>query len=255
MFCSNCGTNNRDDADFCAECGARLTPASSNGFNALDPNAPNDGGAAGAPGKKMSKNKLIGLITIGAAALALIVLGIIFIPKLFSSSARSVDETVELYTKAACGDSSVDLLSLFPKDITDKILKEYDASRSKVKKEIKEMLDERQQEDKRKFKSVKITDFEKLDLDDFTEDAIDELEYYTYYLSSSVSDDLMEALREFYNDGVIDEARDVHFDMKYRQDGSNETDDYDLTLIKVGNSWYLQPYLLLSFLENLGYRP
>lgn len=245
MYCKNCGANNLDGAAFCADCGTRLNDEAPNAFGSEPAqNGAYFYGENYASPAKASKNKLIGLIAAGAAALAVIVLGIIFIPKLFScSSARSIEKTCELYAKLGCGDTSVDVFSLFPDGFFDPYFSEFSSamgmSKSEARKSLKAMIEE-MADDSKTFKSARVIDTEKLDLDDYLDERLEGFDYYEYTLSG----DFAKSYKKFYSKSNIKEVKEVTIEIKYRENGRTDTTEENVILIKVGNSWYLSPAIM-----------
>ena len=234
MYCHECGATNRDEAVFCAECGASLS--SFNSGHQEDVVAQTSFGIPVSTQKTISKNKLIGLIVAGVALLTVIVLGAVFIPKLFFG--RSIEQTCKMAADYVNGDTSIDPLSLFPEEVSGKIVKSYGLTSSQAKKKIKDYLKNARRTDGIRVKDIRVLDKEKILAEDLEDSCSSEY--------GPIASDAKERIRKFYNGDYVREACTAELEIDYRYDGEQDSETFDMMFIKVGNSWYLAPELLAA---------
>lgn len=208
MFCGKCGAKNDDSAVFCAECGNR--------FQAAAPVAPADPAAPAAatgskPGFKLD-NRMIGIIAVvGVAVLALI------ITCFFIFGGRSYKDVVKDYFKAIEKADAKLMIELLPDDLIKSIMKEEDMTKKEMTEDLQDELDDiHEYYDKVKI-SYEITDTEEFDKDDLK--------------------DLKKEYKEY--DVKVKDAMFVEVEVTLEFDGRDITNTMELTLIKVGGSWYL----------------
>lgn len=210
MYCGKCGAANAADAVFCSECGASMTAVQSQ--NTLD-----------AELREKEKNKKIGMIALGLVAVIIIVIvaSIVFSSISPRQSYKYVidtymgmlldgedAETVEKIVPAACIDALPDLRS----DV-GKIM------------EYLQMLDY--------FYDEWEIGYEITDVEDMS------------------AKDVISLQRE-YEDNAFDvkiaEAKIVTIEMTLYADGEESPTEVELTVIKVGSSWYLDPLSMYNVL-------
>ena len=218
MFCGKCGTNNSDDAQFCANCGAPMggpsVPVSEAPVQESTPVA--------APGK----NGLARLAGIACAIVAVLVLIIV----LFSG--RGAKATAKKFMDATFSGNGKTIVNLIPKKIVKSALKESDMS----KKEFIKYMDAALEGEMMWLRYY------------YGEDAkfsfsIDEME-------DMKSKDLRELKEEYEDDfGVkIKAAKTVYGVVTIKEKGAKkgDTEDIEFVIVKVGSSWYIDMYSMLD---------
>ena len=199
MFCGNCGTQNPDDAPFCAGCGAQL--------NAQPAPAPVEPGfAPPAPAPKKSKK---GLIAIGVAALAVIV-ALVLIFTFTGRGAASPKALAKKYIQAIQKGDGEAMLKLYHKKMVEEQVGDKDDQ-----KEYAEYLEET-------AAYLKDCDFEILEVEDVDEDQMEEIKEYA---------------EEEYGIKVKD-AKVIVIAYSGEINGYEVENELELHVIKVGNKWY-----------------
>lgn len=201
MFCGKCGVKNADDATFCTGCGAKLN--------------------GGTPKKESSgdQNRKIGMIAVAVAAVAVIALVI----GLFGG--RSYKATVDKFFEAQFAADAEAIFELLPEKVVSYALEEegYDDD------ELDEMIEE------------------------MDEDLQDELDYIERYLGEGwtvsyeiltvedVSGDDLDDLKDEYEDldVKVSAAKTVEIEMTIVAGETETSNSMDVSVIKVGRSWYL----------------
>ena len=202
MFCGKCGAKNDDSAVFCAECGAR--------FENAQPAAP-EVPSSTKPGFTLN-NRNIGIIAVAAVAVIALIISCFFI-----FGGRGYKDVVKDYFKAMEKADAKLMMELLPDDVIKYAMKEDDMTKKEMTEELQEQLDSlHKYYDKIKI-SYKITGTEEFDKEDLA--------------------DLKDNYKEI---GVkVKDAMSVSVDVTMTLDGREMNNDLELTLIKVGGSWYL----------------
>lgn len=211
MFCGKCGAKNDDSAVFCAECGNRIAAA-----QPAAPAAPATTEApATATGSKPGftlNNRNIGIIAVAAVAALALIIGCFFI-----FGGRSYKDVVKDYFKATEKADAKLMMELLPDDLIKYVMKEEDMTRKEMVEDLQDSLDMIH----RYYDDVKIS-YEITDTDDFDKD------------------DLKDIKEDYKEIGVkVKDAMVVEVEVTMELDGNERTTTQELTLIKVGGSWYL----------------
>lgn len=206
MFCGKCGTQNADGVAFCAGCGAAL------------------GGAKKAKKFDLSKININlkdrkTLIGLGAGVLVLIVLLVL----LFSG--RSAKGTAEAFMDAMIDADSEAMFELVPDKVMDYLMEEE----GMTKRDLKEMYEE--------------LDEELADTYEWMEDYYGGKLKITYEIvdEEDVDKDDLEDIKELYEevDVKVKDAKVFEIKMTMKVGSHKETQNLELTVIKVGGSWYI----------------
>lgn len=202
MFCGKCGAKNDDSAVFCAECGAR--------FENAQPAAP-EVPSSTKPGFTLN-NRNIGIIAVASVAVIALIISCFFI-----FGGRGYKDVVKDYFKAMEKADAKLMMELLPDDVIKYAMKEDDMTKKEMTEELQEQLDSlHKYYDKIKI-SYEITGTEEFDKEDLA--------------------DLKDNYKEI---GVkVKDAMSVSVDVTMTLDGREMNNDLELTLIKVGGSWYL----------------
>lgn len=214
MFCGKCGAKNDDSAVFCAECGNRIQAAAP-----VAPAAPAANPApAAAPVATGSKpgftlnNRNIGIIAVAAVAVIALLISCFFI-----FGGRSYKDVVRDYFKATEKADAKLMMELLPDDLIKYVMKEEDMTKKEMTEDLQDSLDMIH----RYYDEVKIS-YEITDTDDFDKD------------------DLKDIKEDYKEIGVkVKDAMVVEVEVTMELDGNERTTTQELTLIKVGGSWYL----------------
>ena len=214
MFCGKCGAKNDDSAVFCAECGNRFQAAAP-----VAPAAPAANPApAAAPVATGSKpgftlnNRNIGIIAVAAVAVIALLISCLFI-----FGGRSYKDVVRDYFKATEKADAKLMMELLPDDLIKYVMKEEDMTKKEMTEDLQDSLDMIH----RYYDEVKIS-YEITDTEDFDKDELKEI-------------------KEMYEeiDVKVKDAMIVEVEVTMELDGDERTTTQELTLIKVGGSWYL----------------
>ena len=214
MFCGKCGAKNDDSAVFCAECGNRIQAAAP-----VAPAAPAANPApAAAPVATGSKpgftlnNRNIGIIAVAAVAVIALLISCFFI-----FGGRSYKDVVRDYFKATEKADAKLMMELLPDDLIKYVMKEEDMTKKEMTEDLQDSLDMIH----RYYDEVKIS-YEITDTEDFDKDELKEIK------------EMYEAIDVKVKDAMI-----VEVEVTMELDGDERTTTQELTLIKVGGSWYL----------------
>ena len=214
MFCGKCGAKNDDSAVFCAECGNRIQAAAP-----VAPAAPAANPApAAAPVATGSKpgftlnTRNIGIIAVAAVAVIALLISCFFI-----FGGRSYKDVVKDYFKATEKADAKLMMELLPDDLIKYVMKEEDMTKKEMTEDLQDSLDMIH----RYYDEVKIS-YEITDTEDFDKDELKEI-------------------KEMYEeiDVKVKDAMIVEVEVTMELDGDERTTTQELTLIKVGGSWYL----------------
>lgn len=207
MFCGKCGAENQDNAEFCSNCGAKLNKV-------VKPNT-----AAVSLPDKNNKNRKVGIIAVAAAAVVIIILGI------FLFGGRSYKATIKKYINATFDADGEELFSLIPDKMVDYMLEQdgYD------RRDLDDIYDQ---------------------IDDELEDQIDSLDSYLgegwkadyeILFAEDIKGSELDDIKDSYEDAdvKVSAAKEVEVEFTVMMDETEITNSMDVSLIKVGRSWYL----------------
>ncbi len=208
-FCNRCG-NQLGGEKFCTKCGTRVEVEVMQGSFA----------ATAAPRRK-ALFAAIGIAVVGAVVVIALCL--------FLFSGRSYEKTVDSYIEALVDGDIDKWLSLWPDECIDYIVvTEYDGDRNAMINDLKKSYYESSSESDEFNVDLSDIDFEITYTEDYTDDEIA---------------DFIGLLRK---DGVnieIEEAKYVYIDLKTNVDGEEETRPLNITVGKIGRSWYILPFV------------
>lgn len=209
MFCGKCGTKNADNATFCAGCGAKINVnQSAKSGTAITVSANN-------------KERKIGIIAVAFIVVAIAVLVFVVF------GGRSYKTTVNRFIDAQFEGDAKAIFELIPETMIDFILEEEGYDRD----ELDELIDE------------------------VNEEIQDQLDYIEKYLGEDweVSYEILSAenldgeeldeLKENYEDidVKVSAAKTVEVKVMIKAGETENSNTLDISVIKVGRSWYLDP--------------
>lgn len=201
MFCGKCGTKNEEDAVICVACGEQI----------------NDSGEAGSEAANLvnslvtanHKNKKIGMLAVAGVVILVFVIA----TSLFGG--KNYEKTALKFVKAGCEADAKTMVKLFPPEIQD-MLEEMYGGRKEMIQSLDEVLN--QSKDVNQKISYKILDSEDLPKKD------------------------LKNLKESYEkelDTVLSDAKYVEIEAAYKYDGKEESETFDICVIKIKGSWYV----------------
>lgn len=210
MICTNCGAQNASGARFCGSCGAKMGPEVKK--------TPAKTGLSGAQGFLKANRKLIGMI---AAVLAVVLLfSMVF-------GGRSYKKTVNKFMDSLLDMDAKGMIEMMP----DKLLKTLMEEEGYTKKELIEELQ-------------------------------DELDYGMSYMemigdlklkhkivgAEDMSKEDLRYLKDMYSEiGIkVSAAKVVEVELTMKAMGMTQSETFELMVIKIGRSWYIE----LESLEN-----
>lgn len=206
MFCGKCGAKNENNAKFCTECGAIL-----NGVNMQED-------LSSVTTDLNDKNRKVGMIAVFIIALV----GVVMIWLLFGG--RSYKAAIEQYFDATFEADAEAIMDLLPEELMDYILEEegyeLDECMDEMNEELQEALDSLDNYLGENWHAS----YEILNVED---------------MSSSDLEDLREAYEDENIDMKVSAAKTVEVEITVKAEDSENSNTMDLTLIKVGRSWYL----------------
>lgn len=216
MFCSQCGAQIADNADFCPSCGASVVTVSSTPYSAKI----SVSGGIGSIARYTKSLDLKDPKVMGIAAVAAVVVVVLLFSILFGG--QSYKKAVGNYVESIFDADGKQFLSTLPDKVVKAIGKDFDMS----KRELANYIDE--------------------ELEDFT----DELEYYygdNYSVKHKIidtdkydTDDLKWIKRSYKELGInVKDAMIVTVRLNIRAGGMTESEEIEVGVIKVGNSWYV----------------
>lgn len=206
MFCGKCGAQNADNAEFCTNCGAKLKKSAPTTSTVSVPNQ-ND------------KNRKVGMIAVAVAAVVVIILGVV----LFGG--RGHKATVEKFVDAQFDADAEAIFDLMPEKMIDYALEQdgYDSD------DLDELIDEMNESLQAQLDSLDsylgegwTISYEILDTEDIKGDDLDDI-------------------KDAYEDAdvKVSAAKDVEIEITVKADETESSNSLDVSLIKVGRSWYL----------------
>lgn len=207
MFCGKCGAQNADSAEFCTNCGAKLKK-----------NAPTTAATVSVPNQN-DKNRKVGMIAVAVAVVVVIILGVV----LFGG--RSYKATVEKFVDAQFDANAEAIFDLMPEKMIDYALEQdgYDSD------DLDDLID---------------------DANETLQDQLDSLDSYlgegwkiSYEIldTEDIKGDDLDDHQRCVEDGdvKVSAAKDVEIEITVKADETESSNSLDVSLIKVGRSWYL----------------
>ena len=207
MFCGKCGAENQDNAEFCTNCGTKLNKGVKT--NTVAVSLPN----------KNNKDRKVGMIAVAAAAIIIIILGI------FLFGGRSYKATIKKYVNATFDADAAELFSLIPKNMVDYMLEEDGYDRG----DLDDLFDQ---------------------INDELEDQMDSLDSYLgegwkadyeILFAEDIKGGDLDDIKDSYEDAdvKVSAAKEVEVEITVMLDETEISNSMDVSLIKVGRSWYL----------------
>lgn len=206
MFCGKCGAQNADNAEFCTNCGAKLKKSSSEKKVLTVPDQ-ND------------KNKKIGIIAVSVIVIIIAVIGSVLL------GGRSYKATIEKFVDAEFKADAEAIFDLLPENMIDYALEQdgYDSD------DLDDLID---------------------DANETLQDQLDSLDSYlgeSWKISYEILDtedikgDDLDDIKDAYEDAdvKVSAAKDVEIEITAKADETESSNSLDISLIKVGRSWYL----------------
>lgn len=210
MFCGKCGAKNADDAMFCKECGAQLS--------AVKKDAEETGSVVVTSSQENERNKKVGIIA------AVVVVALVAVLAIALFGGRSYKSTVKKYLNASFKADAETIVELIPEEMIDYMLDEYGYDEDEFDEMVEELEEELQ------------------DVMDYLGDDVK----FSYEIKSAkdVSDDDLSELQEEYEevDVEVSAAKTVKVKLKIESDDFDESTTMEISVIKVGRSWYLDVY-------------
>lgn len=207
MYCGKCGAQNADDADFCANSGAKLKKS-----------APTTATTVSVPNQN-DKNRKVGMIAVAIAAVIVVILGV------FLFGGRSYKVTVEKYVDASMDANAKAIVDLIPKKVMDYAL-EQDGYDSSDLDDLISDLDEQLQDQMDSIDSY-LGEGWKVSYEILSEEDIK-------------GDDLKD-IKDAYEDADVEvsAAKNVEVELTVTADETESSNSLDISLVKIGRSWYL----------------
>jgi uncharacterized membrane protein YvbJ len=219
MYCGKCGAKNEPGAAFCGACGAPLEGGTKPDRNAVAGGKP---AASVKPAAVQSshKNKKVGI----AAVVVVAVIAIVAVSSLFGG--RSDIKTAKQFVDAAFDADPAAIVNLVPKKLVNAVMEQGGYTKEEVAEELEYLADELE------------STFGTLD---FLGNEV-KISYDTVR-SEDVDADQLSYLQEQYKQFDVDvsAARAVSIAFRVQADsyGIDETTPFDIPVVKVGNSWYI----------------
>lgn len=206
MFCGKCGAQNPDNAEFCANCGAKMYK-------------PNNATAEKTNIKKKKAKNLIGVFAV--IIVLVLIAGVIF----FIFGGRSYNKTAEMFMESLLNADGKKFSKLVPKEIIGYALEDegYDAKDTAIFIEEADELLQNELDAIGRY------------MDDWS---------YTYEIGDA-EDSSVRALRDlqkYYEseyDIKVKASKIVSIEITVRAEDIEYTDTFDLPVIKIGMSWYV----------------
>lgn len=207
MFCGKCGAKNADNVEFCTNCGAKLNKGTVPKTTVAAVTNQND------------KNRKVGMIAVGVAAVAVVILGI------FLFGGRSYKATIEKFVDAQFDANAEAIFDLMPAKMIDYALEQdgYDSD------DLDDLID---------------------DANEDLQDQLDSLDRYlgeewkvTYEIvdEENVKGDDLDDIKDAYEDAdvKVSAAKNIEIELTVTADETESSNSLDVSVIKVGRSWYL----------------
>ena len=208
MFCGKCGTKNADNVEFCTNCGAKLNNKSTVTKSATVSVA-----------NQNDKNRKVGIIAVAVAAVIVVILGVLLL------GGRSYKATIEKFVDAQFDANAEAIIDLMPQKMMEYALEQegYDPD------DFNYLIDE---------------------LNEELQDQLDSLDSYLgegWKITYKILDDEdvkgadLDNIKNAYEDaGVkVSAAKSVEVELTVTSDETESSNSLDVSLIKVGRSWYL----------------
>ena len=222
MFCKYCGENNVDGAKFCKNCRKPLMTTSSADGTAA---GYNPGMTPGYTPTSQQNHKKTGIIAIVAIVAAVLIAVAVIFSIFHAVKGRSPEKTVDQLVTSLFKLDADGIIDTFPKEAVNKLKEEgnwddeYDDLVSGIESLAQSVGD---YVDLEKMCSYKITE---------TKDA--------------TKDEIAEIQEDYDDEGIDVKIKDakiitVELTINIPIYGS-ETDSEDIVVIKIGNSWYIDP--------------
>lgn len=207
MFCGKCGTKNDDNVEFCTNCGAKLNRAAPRRTRAMSAASQND------------KNRKVGMIAVAVAAVIVVILGV------FLFGGRGYKATIEKFVDAQFDADAEAIFELLPEKMIDYALEQdgYDSD------ELDELVDEMNEDLQDQLDS----------LDDYLGEGWSIS--YKILEDEDVKGDDLDDIKDAYEDAdvKVSAAKSVEVEITVKADETESSNSLDISLIKVGRSWYL----------------
>lgn len=215
MFCGKCGTKNADNATFCAGGGAKINVnQSAKSGTAITVSANN-------------KERKIGIIAVAFIVVAIAVLVFVVF------GGRSYKATIDQFFDATFeADAEIIFEELIPEAAIDYLLEEEGYDRDDLDEQIDEVNEEFQ---------------DQIDtIDDYLGD--DWEVSYKILSDENLDGEELEDLKENYEDMdvKVSAAKTVEIEVQLKAGDTENSNTMDLSVIKVGRSWYLDVATLSS---------
>mgnify|MGYP007017248659 CR=1 FL=1 len=215
MFCSKCGGQFEDGASFCPNCGNTVTPEPHNTTGVKFSSAAISEKLTGFFQSFDLKNpKSLGM------AIAAVVVVVLLASMLFGG--QSYKSAVNSFMDGVFDADAKQLLRAFPNKVIDEMCDEADMSKREMIDYINDELD---------------------DAIDMLDSYVDEdwsVDYKIIGTESYDSDDLEWVEEEYDEIGIkIKDAKMVTVEMTIESDDMSESEELEIGVIKVGNSWYV----------------
>lgn len=215
MFCGKCGSKNADHVEFCTNCGAKLNKST------------NTSTATVSETNQNARNRKVGMIAVAVAAVIVVILGI------FLFGGRSYKTTIKKFMDAELSADAEAVWDLMSPKMIDYALEqdgyapdELDDLMDKTKEALQNQLDT---------------------LDNY----LGEGWTFTYKIldAENVKGDDLADIKDTYKDANIkvSAAKKVKVEFTVKADETENTNSLDISLIKVGRSWYLDIMSMGSF--------
>lgn len=218
MYCGKCGSKNLDGAEYCANCGAKLSASSIPGGQQTG-GAPNSGPSASVsiavPKKGVNIRNIAIIICVAVVA---IVLGTMFL------GGRSVQTTVDKIITATFAGDAQGIVDLVPDKVLDQVLRSEGYDRSQLDSFLAEGSDELQVQ---------------LNLLALNVGSPMETEH-TFTEEDKTQEEIDDLNSEYEEFGVkVSAAKTAWVEVTVSGPVRESTSQMNLPLIKVGKSWYV----------------
>lgn len=201
MFCRSCGAQNKDDAAFCQSCGAPLSSA---------------GAEASAPSVPQQAKKKPNVMVIGIAAVAVVVI----VALVMLMGGQSEKDVVKKLVNGINKGEAKSIVALIP----DEVIEESGMTKKKMINKMEDSLDDMRDEFDDMYDKWSIS-YKILDSEDYSKKELKNLN---------------ERYEDYYDVDIdIKAAKTMNVKLTAKFDGDTESNTVDLTVIKVGRSWYL----------------
>lgn len=215
MFCGKCGAKNTDNAEFCANCGAKLNKSTSTRTAAVSLVTQND------------KNRKVGMIAVVVVVVLVIILGVV----LFGG--RSYKATVKNFVDATFDADAKAIVDLMPEEVITYALEQegYESG------ELNDFIDEGDEALQEQLDS----------LDGYLGEG--------WKISYNITDDGdikgddLDDVKDAYEDVdvKVSAAKNVEVEITVKGNETESSNTLDISLVKIGRSWYLDMMSMGNF--------